>query len=577
MTFIIAELALGHEGKVDRLYDLVDVSIKAGADAVKFQVYKTEELMDSTHSDYDLFKSYEFNSTQWQEIIREISKEIKVWTDVFGKTSYNLVNKLPIDGIKIHSSDIFNVKILELVSHFKKKIMLGVGGSSLIEIKRALNILTRNEQKQIVLMTGIQLFPTSLISNNINIIKDLENNFGIPIGFSDHLSGDDKFATILPVLAVSKGAKIIEKHLTINRNFKWEDYHSALNPDEFLDMVHYIRNSELLLDAPLSYISTEDEKKYREATKKVLSNSCKVIKGQKITDDILDYKRIANIKNCANYFQIINRTASCEIEVNQQLVNSDVNSSVGLILIVRVASSRLNQKALLPFAGSTTIEFLITRLKSSKYAENIILCTSTNTEDDVFVEICKKQNIKLIRGDEKNIANRILKAIKEHDLDHIVRITGDDLLRDVAKIDEAVLAHTESNVDYTNMLGLPYGVDSEVFSANIIQDISNYAEDIENTEYLSWYVMNEDINSKYTLTYNYSEHYRLTLDTEEDYVLFQELYNNFGDKLVNTTTDELCEFLDKNENIANINSKTSVKLTSKDINTKLNFKIYKNE
>ena len=156
-----------------------------------------------------------------------------VFADVFGLKAAKLAVKLGADAFKIHSSDTLNIPLLQFLELQNKPILISCGGTKLIEIKFALNQLIKaRKEKRIVLMHGFQNFPTKLNDSNLSWISYLESSYSLPIGFMDHLDAEDPMSIILPLLGVAAGAKIIEKHFTLDRTWKGTDQAFSLEPKD---------------------------------------------------------------------------------------------------------------------------------------------------------------------------------------------------------------------------------------------------------------------------------------------------------------------------------------------------------
>ena len=110
--YVIAEIAQGVEGNFGRIKMLMDAASHSGANAIKFQVYQTDELVEKSHPEYYLFEKWEFSREQWGEVLSKIPENLDVWCDVFGEASFKIAADLDIKGIKIHSSDINNYPLL---------------------------------------------------------------------------------------------------------------------------------------------------------------------------------------------------------------------------------------------------------------------------------------------------------------------------------------------------------------------------------------------------------------------------------------------------------------------------------
>ena len=266
-TFIIAEIANSHEGNFENLKQLVDECSKLKIDAVKFQIFKANEILEPSHEKFSLFKKLEFSNKQWKIIINySKNKKLKIFADVFGLNGAKLADSLKVDGFKIHSSEINNPSLLKFLSNNKKPILLSTAGSYLYEIDEILKILLK-VKKKITLMHGFQGYPTEISDLNLTKISELQKRYNLDVGLMDHISGDSDLALLIPLLGVSLGVSIIEKHITLDRSKKGIDYYSSLNPTEFKTLIGLIHQSEKAVSKNSSSISI-NEQKYRFEHKK---------------------------------------------------------------------------------------------------------------------------------------------------------------------------------------------------------------------------------------------------------------------------------------------------------------------
>ncbi|MGI0068773.1 MAG: N-acetylneuraminate synthase family protein, partial [Nitrosopumilaceae archaeon] len=189
---------------------------EAGADAIKFQKFTAKELAEPNHEYYALYKKLEMSNKEWKELVTYAkSKNLKVFVDVFGVKSAKEISQLDIDGYKIHSSDLSNPFLLEFLANEKKSILLSTAGCLLNEIDEALRILLKNK-KEIVLMHGFQGYPTHVEDLNLLRIPELRKKYGLSVGLMDHVAGDSRAALMIPLLGISLGSTVIEKHITID-------------------------------------------------------------------------------------------------------------------------------------------------------------------------------------------------------------------------------------------------------------------------------------------------------------------------------------------------------------------------
>lgn len=288
---IICEMSQTYEGSFDVASALVDAVIKAKADAIKFQVFGADELATSEYKHYELFKKLEFSKEQWGKLIHQAHKGgILGLADVFGIKSAQMLIEMNIDGFKIHPTDVKNVPLLKFLAQSGKPLLLSAGGSHKEEIEKALNILKENGAKEIVLLHGFQSYPTLVEDTNLNKMKLLKETFGLPVGFADHIDGDHKLKFDLCILAMGMGARVLEKHITLDRAKKMEDYESALDPDVFIEFVVRMRELEKAFGEE-SFAFSEAEKKYRKGTKKHIVAACDIEANTRIASEDIFMKR----------------------------------------------------------------------------------------------------------------------------------------------------------------------------------------------------------------------------------------------------------------------------------------------
>lgn len=269
-TFVICEQSQTHEGNLDFAKLLIKSAAVAKSDAVKFQTFTADELAVPSYKYYPLFKKLEWTIEQWKELIDECHRlGLKAMSDVFGSGSARMLTSIGIDAIKVHATDIRNCPLLEEFARMDIPLLLSCGGSHLEEIRDAVRILRSegNANRSLVLMHGFQSYPTLIEHTNLLKMKFFGDELRLPYGFADHIDGDHRQNFSLCAMAIGMGACVIEKHITVSRKLKMEDYESALDPDGFVDFVAKIRE----LDAAKGGAADEllsFEAEYRRMTRK---------------------------------------------------------------------------------------------------------------------------------------------------------------------------------------------------------------------------------------------------------------------------------------------------------------------
>jgi N,N'-diacetyllegionaminate synthase len=267
---VIAELAQGFEGDYQKAKLLIQAAAASGANSAKFQMVYADELATPDYKYYEFFQSLEMGDGDWKSLA-EYANElgIELYLDIFGTKSLKLCEFIGVKAIKLHGTDISNVKLLHEVANSSiKKVILGAGGAYLSEIENALRILNC---KDIIVFLGFQGYPTPNETNQIVRVQLLASHIkekyknGV-VGFADHADPESSMRFALVAVAIGAGARAIEKHLTLAKVMKMEDYESALDPDDFHEFIRYVRDCfDALGDSKIceDFNMSESEKAYR--------------------------------------------------------------------------------------------------------------------------------------------------------------------------------------------------------------------------------------------------------------------------------------------------------------------------
>lgn len=573
--FVVGEIACGHEGSLEKLNQLIDACAESGAQAIKFQIFTPLERVTPDHPEWEIFNQLTLDAKTWaQGVSYARSKKLIVFADVFGQEGLSIASSLNVDGYKIHSEDLLNTFFIEQVARLNKITMIGVGGAHRIEVYSLIKYLaSKNLCSQVILMNGVQTFPTPLAAHSLDEVEDLVvkyGSFGVKVGFADHVSGDLPEAKILPLMALAKGACLIEKHITIDRRDKWEDYQSALGKEDFKDFVRLVKEMAPLL-SPLGALN-DYEIKYRKQFKKSPVATSAIKAGAEIKPENFSFSKRADASLPLSALNIAGMMAKEDIASEALIRTSKLKHKTAGVLVARCSSNRLPSKATRKILERETIALLIERLKRCKNLDCVILATSTDPSDDILETIAKREGVLPFRGSLENLSLRFYEAAKHYGASQIVRITGDDIIRDELMIDRAVASHLENSNEVTFMNNMPYGTSSEVFSLNALETILNTVNVPSNTEYLEWFLENNRYFSVNYVDsgYVYDSSIRLTLDYEEDFQFFSKIFEHFYKTKPNFTLPEVLDYLHKHPEIIAINSFKTAKYTRKDIDVRLN-------
>lgn len=244
---------------------------------------------------------------------------------------------------------------------------------------------------------------------------------------------------------------------------------------------------------------------------------------------------------------------------------------VGVLIAARTASSRLPKKALLKICGKETIALLIERMKACTTVDTVVLCTTVRGDDDELAQVGSREGVAVFRGEYENVAQRLLSAARQYQLDHFVRVTGDDILRCIDLIDRAVNEHLANNADYTAMASVFYGGDSEVISVDALAAIVERAEVPENTEYLTWYLDGNPIFRTCSIDAgpDFDREYRLSLDTPEDLQVMEAIHREFYREGQPVDVVSALKWLDAHPEITTLNAGVKPVLKREELNCRL--------
>lgn len=321
-VFIIAEAGVNHNGSMELAKKLIDVAVGSGADAVKFQTFKTELCIskdavkadyqientnDASETQYEMVKKLELSQAMHHELIAySNSKNIMFLSTPFDHDSIDLLNELGLEVFKIPSGEITNLPYLRHIGKFNKKVVLSTGMADIGEIEDALDVLIKagTKKESITVLHANTMYPTPMEDVNLKAMVTIGKTFDIPFGYSDHTLGIE-----VDIAAVAMGASCIEKHFTLDKTMEGPDHKASLEPDELRSMVKAIRNIELALGSSIKKPSPSETPNMAVVRKSIVAN-CDIKKGETFTENNLTIKRPGNGINPMRWDEIIGSTAS---------------------------------------------------------------------------------------------------------------------------------------------------------------------------------------------------------------------------------------------------------------------------
>jgi N,N'-diacetyllegionaminate synthase len=558
-VYLIAEIANSHEGNFESAKKLIDAAHSSNADIVKFQLFKTTELLEKNHESFNLFQKLEMKNSEWLKLIGYAKrKKIKVFFDVFGISSAKIAYKLKPDGFKIHTSDITNSQLLNFFSKSKKPILLSTGGVTTKEISYALERLTKNN-KEIILMHGFQGYPTKLLELNLLRIIELKKQFGLPVGIMEHVSGDSDMAMIAPLLGISLGATIIEKHLTIDRSLKGTDYFSSLNPNEFKILSKLIHSTKQSLGSK-DFVFSKNELLYRLKHKKNTIVKRPLQKNTKLNENLFTYKRTKLKKESVPYYEFNYRLTKKKIKKGEILTGNLLKSipKIAAVIACRVESNRLFGKPIQNLSNFTILDFLINQIKTSNKISEIVLAISENQGNQIFIDYAKKNNLKFVIGDDRDVLQRLIRGAELVDANIIFRVTSENPFIYWEGIDTLIKNHIKEKSEFSFVDNLPIGSGYEIINLNSLKKSHNLGNKRHRSELCSLYIYEHQKDFKIFRLQPSNElkkpNLRLTVDTPEDLLVARKIYENLGNDMKPIPLKKIVNFLEKYPNIIKINS-----------------------
>ena len=346
-TYIIAEAGVNHNGSLDLAKQLIDVAVESGANAVKFQTFKAENLVskqaekadyqksttDASESQYEMLKKLELTTEDFKELKKYCEKqEIDFLSTPFDTESLSFLTKeLGVRTIKFSSGDLTNAPLLLEAARQKVTVILSTGMSTVGEIEQALAILAygylvsdnkespsiesfyrayfseegqRQLKENVVVLHCTTEYPTPYHDVNLRTMDTIQQTFGVRSGLSDHTEG-----IIISLAAVARGARIIEKHFTLDKTMSGPDHQASLKPQELRDLVKGIRQIEQALGSNVKRV-TSSETGNRSVARKSLVALRDIKKGEPFSKENITIKRPGIGISPVYYWDVLGKVAT---------------------------------------------------------------------------------------------------------------------------------------------------------------------------------------------------------------------------------------------------------------------------
>lgn len=317
-AYIIAEAGVNHNGNVETAVKLIDAACEAGVDAVKFQAFKSEDIIlknidkapyqkkttDASQSQFEMLKKLELTNDNNKYLKDYCEKKgITFLSTPFEKNSLDELAELDLPAIKIAATDLTNIQYLKQVAALGKPMILSAGMCYLAEVRKALEAIYPIN-KDVVLLQCTANYPIEDEEANLNIIDTFNKEFDILVGYSDHSKGVGASP-----FAVAKGARVVEKHFTLDRNAEGPDHKASVTPEELKQLVQDVRRVEKYLGTSIK-APTFAEQFTRRSLQKCFVAAEEIKKGDVFTEENIVAKRTNGVGISALYYEeLLGKTA----------------------------------------------------------------------------------------------------------------------------------------------------------------------------------------------------------------------------------------------------------------------------
>lgn len=326
--YIIAEMSANHLMDLERAKAIILAARESGADAIKLQTYRPDTITLDVHNEeflctpgspwegmnlFDLYKTA-YTPWEWHEELFNYAKEIGIdcFSTPFDLTAVDFLSQFDMPAVKIASFEINDIPLIEKAAKLGKPIIISTGIAEIEDINLAIETCHKAGNDQIVLLKCISSYPAPYSEFNLKTIPDMEDKFDCVIGISDHSMG-----SIIPISAVTLGATVIEKHMTLKRADGGPDGSFSMEPQEFKAMVDDVHNICQAL-GEVTYELTDKQKNARPRSRS-LYVSADIKAGESFSESNIKSVRPGYGLHTKYYYDILGKKAKCDLKMGTAL------------------------------------------------------------------------------------------------------------------------------------------------------------------------------------------------------------------------------------------------------------------
>ena len=317
--FFIAEAGLNHNGDIEIAKKMIDEAIASGADAIKFQTYKSEEFLTESSEYFDFFKNVELSFEEFKELNNYAkNKSFTFFSAPFDISSANFLHEIDVPCFKIASSDLTNMPLIRHIASMKKPMIISTGIGTIEEIEDAVNWCKDEGNNELALLHCVANYPAQPNEVNMNAMLDMQKKFAFPIGYSDN--GE---SLLVDLVAAALGAQIIEKHFTLSKEMPGPDHAFSIEPNDLKSLISQI---EEIFTIKGTNIKTPQpsEIKNRDLIRKSITAKHDLNQGDLITQNDILFKRPAGGIEPKSISMVLNKKLKTNIKKNSQILWSDL-------------------------------------------------------------------------------------------------------------------------------------------------------------------------------------------------------------------------------------------------------------
>ena len=321
--YIIAEIGSNHNGSFNQACEMIEKAAEAGVNAVKFQTFKasnhyskkTPKISLYEQDIYTLIKKLEIDRT-WHSKLAKLCNSLKIdfLDSPCDDEAIALAISIDMSLIKVSSFDMVDDRLIDKISRTGKGIIFSAGMANMAEIENAVNICRKNNNNNIIILQCTSIYPAPIGLSNLKAMETIQQAFGVIIGYSDHTLGDH-----IACAAVALGAKVLEKHYTLDRNMVGPDHIFAIQPVELKSMVSKIRDIELAFGNGIKNGPRKEEEEFYKNARRSIIAARKILKGEIVKDTDLVIKRPGYGIHPSHLTIVIGREARIDIEQDEPL------------------------------------------------------------------------------------------------------------------------------------------------------------------------------------------------------------------------------------------------------------------